>query len=88
MYIYHFSKYRCKKDILYKDCIYYYYSKHQKPHLVKKKSEENFFENFDSDKTLKQNVNNGLKYIAQKESIHKQKLFQNDKEQSKATQTQ
>ncbi|XP_050446692.1 uncharacterized protein MAL13P1.304-like [Cataglyphis hispanica] len=63
-------------------------SKNQKPYLVKKKSEENFFENFDSDKISKQNVNNGSKYVAQKESIYKQKLFQNDKEQPKTTQKQ
>ncbi|XP_070158318.1 uncharacterized protein [Polyergus mexicanus] len=62
-------------------------SKNQKLYLVKKKSEENFFKNFDSDKIAKQNVNNESKYVAQKESICKQKLFQN-KEQPKATQTQ
>ncbi|CAL1676490.1 unnamed protein product [Lasius platythorax] len=64
-------------------------SKNQKPYLVKKKSEENFFKNLDSDKIRKQNVNDGSKYVAQKENVYKKKLFQNDKKQSKAvTQTQ
>lgn len=64
------------------------HSKNQKLYLVKKKSEENLFKNFDSDKIAKQNVNNESKYVAQKESIYKQKLFRNDKEQPKATQMQ
>lgn len=77
------------RKIFYKNYIYQYCSKNQKLHLVKKKNEENFCKNLDSDKIKKQNVNNGSKYIDQKKS--KQKLFQNDKEQSKAattTQTQ
>lgn len=60
-------------------------SKNQELHLVKKKNEENFCKNLDSDKIKKQNVNDGSKYVDQKENVYKQKLFQNDKEQSKTT---
>ncbi|XP_072753349.1 uncharacterized protein [Anoplolepis gracilipes] len=60
-------------------------SKNQKPQHVKKKNEDIYFEKLDFDKIRKQNINRESKYIAQKENIHQQKLFQNDKEQSEVT---
>jgi len=48
--------------------------------LAKKKGEENIFEDVDSNKTEKQNVNDKSRHV-QKENICKRRLFQNDREQ-------
>ncbi|XP_012523600.1 uncharacterized protein LOC105829369 isoform X2 [Monomorium pharaonis] len=55
-------------------------NKNHKPHLVKKKIEENIFKDADSNDIKKQNVNNKSRKV-QKENICKRKLFQNDCEQ-------
>lgn len=55
-------------------------SQNQKPCLIKKKGEQNIFEDTDFNKLKRQNVNNELRH-SQKEDICKRRLFQNDREQ-------
>ncbi|KAL6267912.1 hypothetical protein P5V15_000980 [Pogonomyrmex californicus] len=59
----------------------------QKLCLVKKKGEENIFENDDSNKIKKHNTNDELRCV-QREDICKRRLFQNDREQSKISSTE